>query len=102
MEHIMEHVSFISTRFSYRRDTKLFAEIEVIPLADSHYKFIIYPTKLLIDQEETLSTGTIDSTALSSPGFQIRESYHEQLDCLRAAIRYLSTLGYSRLSSQII
>lgn len=84
----MEDFSFVPTRFSYRRDTKLFAEIEVVRMENSYYKFIIHPTEQWQNQEESLTHLRI----------QPDKSYNEQLACLRAAIRYLSTLGPCRLT----
>lgn len=94
----MEHERFGSTRFLYKRDTQLFAEIEVVGIDDSLYKFVIYPTKLWDNHDGLQHTGQFDSLTLPPSCHYVNQTYDEQLTCLRAAIRFLSSLGPPRLT----
>lgn len=89
----MEHGTLGSTRFLYKQDTQLLAEIEVVTVEKSLYKFIIYPTKLGSHYSDFLSTDVFDSFRLSQSFPNIRGTYDHQFECLRAATRLLSSMA---------
>lgn len=94
----MEHEQFGSTRFLYKRDTHVFAEIEVVGIDDSLYKFVIYPTKYWEYLEDFQQKDQFDSLTLPLSCHHVNRTFDEQLTCLRAAIRFLSSLRPSRLT----
>lgn len=84
---------WLSTRFLYKRDTQLFAEIEVIELDPTQYKFVIHPTPFGAGESPYMQHGPLDSAQLPSDFEDINRVYSKQLDCLRAATRLVSSIG---------
>ena len=89
---------WLSTRFLYKRDTQLFAEIEVIELDPTHYKFVIHPTPVGAEESPYMQQGPLDSVHLPSVFEDVSRVYSKQLDCLRAATRLVSSMESSRFS----
>lgn len=90
---------WLSTRFLYKRDTRLFAEIEVIELDEIHYKFVIHPTPLGAGESPYMQNGPLDSDHLPSAFADVNRIYTRQLDCLRAATRLVSSIGPARFTN---
>ncbi|MBG0917815.1 hypothetical protein [Exiguobacterium sp. SRB7LM] len=90
---------WLSTRFLYTRDARLFAEIEVVELDPSHYKFVIHPTPLGAGESPYMRQGPLDSDHLPSAFSDVSRVYTRQLDCLRAATRLVSSIGPARFTT---
>lgn len=86
---------WLSTRFLYKRDTRLFAEIEVVELDATHYKFVIHPTPFGSGESPYMKE-PLDSFDLPSTFANVGRVYSGQLDCLRAATRLVSSIGPAR------
>ena len=89
---------WISTRFLYKQDTRLCAEIEVIELTPTHYKFVIHPITIGKERPPYMQAGPLDSARLPHPFDDVGSVYEKQLDCLRAATKLLSSLKQTNVT----
>lgn len=79
-------------RFIYKRNMQRLAEIDLYHYTDQEYSFTLHITPLAKVAEPYRKVKALDSKSLHLSFPQIKESYDNQKDCIRAARSLLSMM----------